>query len=54
MVKDPRTQEQTGDVNRVLDGDIDLSSSRTDEEGCGRSATVRLELASDVDAGTGE
>jgi peptide chain release factor 2 len=23
MVKDLRTREQTGDVNRVLDGDID-------------------------------
>jgi peptide chain release factor 2 len=23
MVKDLRTKEQTGDVNRVLDGDID-------------------------------
>jgi len=23
MVKDHRTKEQTGDVNRVLDGDVD-------------------------------
>ena len=34
MVKDHRTKEQVGDVNRVLDGDIDaFIKSVPDEEG---------------------
>jgi hypothetical protein len=33
MVKDHRTKEQVGDVNRVFDGDLIRSSGLPDEEG---------------------
>ena len=55
LVKDHRTKEQVGDVNRVLDGDIDVFIKTLSDEEVERHARSRRRpttmLTDDADAG---